>query len=64
MEKFLLKLDLGKMCLLGSSFIMQLVPIPSLPHYWAKFITTNIKVKGALSLSYGGCSNESRDVPF
>lgn len=51
MEKFLLKLDLGKMCLLGSSFIMQLVPIPSLPHYWAKFITTNIKVKGALSLS-------------
>lgn len=50
MEKFLLKLDLGKMCLLGSSLMIRLVPTPFLPHHWAKFITNNINMKGALGL--------------
>lgn len=51
MEKFLLKLDLRKMCLLGSSSTVRLVPALSLPHHWAKFITININIKGSLGLS-------------
>lgn len=47
MEKFLLKLDLGKMCLLGSSSTVQLVPAPSLSHHCAKFVTINMNMKGA-----------------
>lgn len=50
MEKFLLKLDLGKMCLFGSSSTVQLVPAPSLPHHCAKFVTINMNMKGALGL--------------
>lgn len=51
MEKFLLKLDLGKTCFLGSSSTVHLVPALSLPLQGAKFITISINIKGALGLS-------------
>lgn len=48
MEKFLLKLDLGKTCLLGSSSTVQLVPAPILPHHWARLRTIGINIEAAL----------------
>lgn len=51
MEKFLLKLDLGKTCLLGSSSNVQLAPALFLPHHRAKFITIHTNIKGTLGLS-------------
>lgn len=64
MEKFLLRLDLGKTCLLGSSSTVQLVPAPTLPHHWAKREPLVLTVQQLWVGPYGGSSNEGRDVPF
>lgn len=66
MEEFLLRLDLGKTCLLGSSSTVQLVTAPTLPPQWANptLEPLVLTLKQLWAGLYGGSSNGGRDAPW